>query len=115
MLCSARRGLLLSKCNYGGIQEHEREDIMADKTKVATLNLDGKEYSLPILSPSADRVIISHKLYAEAVFTYDPAFPTASCDSKITYIDGKGKLHQGYPIDQLAENPLLEVCYLPLN
>ena len=60
------------------------------------------------------------KLYAEAdVFTYDPGFTsTASCESKITFIDGdKGiLLHRGYPIDQLAEkSTFLEVCYLLLN
>src|SRR5690606_8551874 len=53
------------------------------------------------------------------VFTYDPGFTsTASCESKITFIDGdKGVLlHRGYPIDQLADNSsFLEVCYLLLN
>ena len=93
---------------------------MADETKLATLNLDGKEYNLPILSPSAGPDVVDiRKLYAEAgVFTYDPGFTsTASCDSKITYIDGsKGELlHRGYPIDQLAEKShYLEVCYLLL-
>ncbi|MFX7329499.1 citrate/2-methylcitrate synthase, partial [Acinetobacter baumannii] len=49
-------------------------------------------------------------------FTYDPGFTsTASCESKITYIDGDEGvlLHRGYPIDQLAEHgDFLEVCYL---
>jgi citrate synthase len=53
------------------------------------------------------------------MFTYDPGFlSTASCASKITYIDGdKGVLlYRGYPIDQLAVNcDFLEVCYLLLN
>lgn len=43
---------------------------------------------------------------------------TASCESKITYIDGdKGiLLHRGYPIEQLAEqSDYLETCYLLLN
>ena len=43
---------------------------------------------------------------------------TASCESKITYIDGdKGILpHRGYPIEQLAEkSDYLETCYLLLN
>src|SRR5690606_41883896 len=43
---------------------------------------------------------------------------TASCESKITYIDGdKGiLLHRGYPIEQLAEkSDFLEVCYLLLK
>ena len=53
------------------------------------------------------------------MFTYDPGFmSTASCQSKITYIDGdKGVLlYRGYPIEQLAVHcDFLEVCYLLLN
>ena len=93
---------------------------MPDEKKVAKLNLDGKEYSLPVLSPTVGPDVVDiRKLYADAgVFTYDPGFTsTASCDSEITYIDGnKGELlHRGYPIDQLAEKShYLEVCYLLL-
>ncbi|MGZ5661084.1 MAG: citrate synthase [Usitatibacter sp.] len=53
------------------------------------------------------------------MFTYDPGFmSTASCQSRITYIDGdKGVLlYRGYPIEQLAVNcDFLEVSYLLLN
>ena len=93
---------------------------MPDEKKVAKLNLDGKEYSLPVLSPTVGPDVVDiRKLYADAgVFTYDPGFTsTASCDSEITYIDGnKGELlHRGYPIDQLAEKShYLAVCYLLL-
>ncbi len=93
---------------------------MADDKKTATLSIDGKEYELPILSPTiGPNVVDIRKLYGKAgVFTYDPGFTsTASCDSTITFIDGdKGELlHRGYPIDQLAENShYLEVCYLLL-
>jgi len=52
-------------------------------------------------------------------FTYDPGFTaTASCTSKITFIDGgKGILrYRGYPIEQLSErSTFLEVAYLLLN
>lgn len=52
------------------------------------------------------------------VFTLDPGFTsTASCESKITYIDGdKGVLlYRGYPIDELAEKgDFLESSYLLL-
>src|ERR1700721_1059349 len=59
------------------------------------------------------------KLYNQTgIFTYDPGFTsTASCESKITYIDGdKGVLlYRGYPIEQLAEHgDFLETCYLLL-
>ena len=49
-------------------------------------------------------------------FTYDPGFfSTASCESKITYIDGeKGILmYRGYPIEELAQHSsFLETAYL---
>src|SRR5690606_31678890 len=65
-------------------------------------------------------VIDIRKLYGQTdVFTYDPGFTsTASCRSKLTYIDGdKGiLLHRGYPIGQLAEqSTFMEVAYLLLN
>ncbi|NVO14008.1 MAG: citrate (Si)-synthase [Rhodoplanes sp.] len=59
------------------------------------------------------------KLYGKAgIFTYDPGFTsTASCESKITYIDGDEGvlLYRGFPIEQLAEHgDFLETCYLLL-
>ncbi len=64
-------------------------------------------------------VIDISTLYRDTgMFTYDPGFTsTASCDSKITYIDGDEGilLYRGYPIDQLAEHgDFLETCYLLL-
>ena len=91
---------------------------MGDTAKV---NFDGKSVELPILKGTDGPAVVDiRKLYAEAdVFTYDPGFTsTASCESKITFIDGdKGVLlHRGYPIAQLAEeSSFLEVCYLLLN
>lgn len=53
------------------------------------------------------------------MFTYDPGFTsTASCESKITYIDGEAGilLYRGYPIDELAQGgDFLECCYLLLH
>ena len=65
-------------------------------------------------------VIDIRKLYGQTgKFTYDPGFmSTASCNSKITFIDGdKGELlYRGYPIEDLAVNcDFLETCYLLLN
>ena len=59
------------------------------------------------------------KLYAKSgYFTYDPGFmATASCQSRITYIDGeKGVLlYRGFPIEELAEqSTFIEVCNLLL-
>jgi citrate synthase len=54
----------------------------------------------------------------QGVFTYDPGFAsTASCQSKITFIDGGNGvlLYRGYPVGQLAEkSTFIEVCYLLL-
>ena len=82
---------------------------MVKSSKTAKLLLEGKEYDLPVMSPTAGPEVLDiRKLYGEAgVFTYDPGFTsTASCDSTITFIDGgKGELlHRGHPIDQLAEH-----------
>ncbi|MEL6101080.1 MAG: citrate synthase [Pseudomonadota bacterium] len=93
---------------------------MKDTVKTAKLTIDGSEYELPMMSPTAGPDVIDiRKLYGQAgVFTYDPGYTsTASCDSTITFIDGgKGELlHRGYPIDQLAsKSHYLEVCYLLL-
>src|SRR3712207_802780 len=91
---------------------------MADK---ANLTIGDKSYDYGVLSGSVGPDVIDiRKLYGEAdVFTYDPGFTsTASCQSKITYIDGDQGilLHRGYPIDQLAENStFMEVAYLLLH
>ena len=51
-------------------------------------------------------------------FTYDPGYTsTASCTSKITFIDGEEGilLHRGYPIEELAtKSDFMEVAYLIL-
>lgn len=75
---------------------------------------------LPILTGTVGPDVIDVRgLGATGHFTFDPGFmATASCESKITYIDGdKGiLLHRGYPIEQLAEkSDYLETCYLLLN
>ncbi|WP_262695116.1 citrate synthase [Kordiimonas aquimaris] len=80
----------------------------------------GLDVDLPVMEGSVGpKVIDIRKLYAESgMFTFDPGFTsTASCESKITYIDGeKGELqYRGYPIEQLAaDSDFMEVCYLLL-
>ncbi|WNM08011.1 citrate synthase [Komagataeibacter nataicola] len=94
---------------------------MSESGKTATISLDGKDVTLPMLSGTmGPEVVDIRKLPAQAgVFTYDPGYgETASCSSKITFIDGeKGVLlHRGYPIAQLAEQAtFMEVAYLLLN
>jgi len=92
---------------------------MADKK--AQLVIEGAApVELPILTGTVGPDVIDVRgLGATGHFTFDPGFmATASCESKITYIDGdKGiLLHRGYPIEQLAEqSDYLETCYLLLN
>ena len=74
----------------------------------ATISLGGKTAEFPVLSGTLGQDVVDiRKLPAElGVFTFDPGYgETASCNSKITFIDGdKGVLlHRGYPIAQLAE------------
>lgn len=91
-----------------------------EKNRVATLTLDdGRSVELPIMSGTLGVDVLDlHNLSKLGMFTYDPAFfSTASCSSKITFIDGDAGLlyYRGYPIEQLAEkSDFLEVCYLLL-
>ena len=88
----------------------------------ATLTIDGQApVEFPIMTPTHgnDCVDIRTMGAKTGLFTYDSGFlSTASCKSKITFIDGdKGELlYRGYPIEQLADNcNFLEVTYLLKN
>ena len=86
----------------------------------ASLAIGGKSLEMSIKDGSIGPSVLDiSKLYAQTgMFTYDPGFTsTASCESKITYIDGDEGilLYRGYPIEQLAEHgDFLETCYLLL-
>jgi len=82
----------------------------------------GKEYPIPIVNGTIKSMDLRQIKVADDDFGlmgYDPAFMnTASCQSKITFIDGdKGILrYRGYPIEQLAGKcTFLEVAYLILH
>lgn len=83
-------------------------------------NSTGKQVELPILhGTSGPSTIDVRKLYPElGYFTFDPGFmSTASCESKITFIDGDEGLlqYRGYPIERLAlHSTYPEACYLLL-
>ncbi|WP_279478569.1 citrate synthase [Aureimonas sp. SK2] len=89
-------------------------------TDSAKLSLGAKETELKLRHGTIgpDVVDIAALYKDTGLFTYDPGFTsTASCESKITFIDGDEGvlLHRGYPIDQLAERGnFLETCYLLL-
>jgi len=87
----------------------------------ATLTTNGRTYELPVITgtvgPSA--IDVSNFYNDTDQFTYDPGFTsTASCNSKITYIDGDAGilLYRGYPIAELAEHSnFIETAYLLLT
>jgi citrate synthase len=87
-----------------------------------TDNRTGKSYEVPIKDGTIKAIDLRQIKEQPADFglmTYDPAFlNTASCKSKITFIDGdKGILnYRGYPIQELAEKSnYLETAYLVVN
>jgi citrate synthase len=87
-----------------------------------TDNRTGKTIEVPIQNgtiKALDLRVLKASPEDFGLMTYDPAFMnTASCKSKITFIDGdKGILeYRGYPIAELAENTTyLETAYLVLN
>ncbi len=95
---------------------------MSKDSLAITDNRTGKSYELPI-EDGTIRALDLRQIKTDdndfGLMTYDPGFTnTASCKSKITYIDGeKGILrYRGYPIEQLAERgTFLGVAYLLLH
>ena len=94
---------------------------IAKGSATLTLESSNRAAELPMLTGTIGPAVVDiRKLYNElGIFTYDPGYGgTASCESKITYIDGDEGvlLYRGYPIEQLAEHSsFLEVAYLLLN
>ncbi len=103
------------------INHKSKKTVMSDK--FATLKIDGinKELKFPVMTGAdGPDVVDVTSLYNESgVFTYDPGFmSTASCDSKITFIDGEAGIlrYRGYDIADLAsKSNYMEVCHLLLE
>jgi len=93
---------------------------MASDTLTIIDNRTGKEYTVPIKNSAIKATDLFQIKVTEddGIVSYDPGFMnTASCQSKITYIDGdRGILrYRGYPIEQIAEkSTYLETAYLIL-
>ena len=95
---------------------------MPRETLSITDNRTGKSYEVPITHGTIKAMDL-RQLKTDAndfgMMSYDPAYNnTASCISRITYIDGdKGILrYRGYPIEELAEkSTYLETAYLILH
>ena len=92
---------------------------MSDQS--ATIKVGNQTLEAPVLEGSVGPEVVDiRKFYAQTGrFTYDPGFTsTASCESKLTYIDGEEGilLHRGYNIEQLSEDStFMEVAYLLLR
>ena len=93
---------------------------MASDTLTIVDNRTGKQYEIPIQNGTIKATDLYQIRVTEddGLVSYDPGFMnTASCQSKITYIDGdRGILrYRGYPIEQIAEkSTYLETAYLTL-
>jgi citrate synthase len=94
---------------------------MASDTLTIIDNRTGKQYNIPIKNGAIKATdLFQIKLTEDdGIVSYDPGFMnTASCQSKVTYIDGdRGILrYRGYPIEQIAEkSTYLETAYLILH
>jgi len=91
---------------------------MTDKKVTLTLQ-DNSTLELDVMQGTLGQDVVDVRaLGSQGLFTFDPGFTsTASCESKITFIDGDEGilLHRGFPIDQLATHSnYLEVCYILL-
>src|ERR1700731_4712372 len=99
------------------------EDATAPRESLTiTDNRTGKSYEVPITHGSIRAMDLRQIKVDPAEFgmlSYDPAYNnTASCISKITFIDGDAGIlrYRGYPIEELAEkSTYLETAYLLLN
>src|SRR5271155_1180918 len=93
---------------------------MANNTLSITDNRTGKKYEVSIEEGDVIRAADLRQIKVNkedfGLMSYDPAFTnTASCRSKVTYIDGDAGIlrYRGYPIEELAEKSnYLEVAYL---
>ncbi|DBA92912.1 hypothetical protein WJX79_000420 [Trebouxia sp. C0005] len=97
--------------------KHDVQDLGTVSLKLP----DGQELELPLLKDAAgNRFLDVRKLQpTTGICTFDPGFTsTGSCDSKITYIDGKKGvlMYRGYNIDELAEQgDFTDSCYALLH
>ena len=94
---------------------------MSSQRVIITDESSGQSLELPVIKGTEGEPTLQIKALPSTLgyFTYDPGFTaTASCTSKITFIDGgKGILrYRGYPIEQLAaKSNFLEVAFLLLS
>jgi len=94
---------------------------MKKNTVTLTNNNTGKSYEYTIFDAARGPSVLDIRTFFNdtGMFTYDPGYTsTASCESSITFIDGKkGELrYRGMDIEELANDySYMETCYLLLN
>lgn len=87
-------------------------------SKKATLNIEGNNYDLPVVTGTENEnaIDISNLRNQTGYITLDSGYKnTGATKSAITFLDGERGIlqYRGYPIDQLAEkSTFLEVAYL---
>lgn len=91
---------------------------MAKNTFTLTDNRNGNSYEYNVIDGTRGPSVVDISTFYKdsGMFTYDPGYTsTASCDSKITFIDGENSelRYRGYDISDLAgKHSFLDVCYL---
>ncbi len=91
---------------------------MAKNTFTLTDNRNGNAYEYNVIDGTRGPSVVDISTFYKdsGMFTYDPGYTsTASCDSKITFIDGENSelRYRGYDIADLAgKHSFLDVCYL---
>ena len=95
---------------------------MGKNTLSITDNRTGKTYEIEVTDGTIRTMDLRQIKVSDddfGVMGYDPAFTnTASCRSRITFIDGEKSIlqYRGYPIEQLAEqSTFLETAYLLIH
>jgi citrate synthase len=111
----------MSSTKPESVVSNEAPSATRRDTLSVTDNRTGRQYELPIKNETIRAIDLRPiKINTDdfGMMGYDPAFTnTASCSSKITYIDGdKGILrYRGYSIEELAEkSTYIETAYLIL-
>ncbi len=91
---------------------------MAKNTMTLTDNRNGNTYEYNIVDGTRGPSVVDISTFYKdsGMFTYDPGYTsTASCESKITFIDGENSelRYRGYDIRDLAgKKSYLDVCHL---
>jgi citrate synthase len=112
----------VSPTNPVSAPANDKQTAARRESLTITDNRTGKQYEVPVQHDTIRAIDLRQiKVNADdfGLMSYDPAFTnTASCISRITYIDGdKGILrYRGYSIEELAEkSSYLETAYLILH